>query len=84
MRTLERPTGPAWYQTHAVAYAQEVGRKGEILGVPVPRDRGVPDPWHGPLKSAYVDTLADMGVTKDPPTPGSGRRWRNTSRPTPC
>ncbi|WP_032769951.1 telomere-associated protein Tap, partial [Streptomyces sp. CNS654] len=62
----ERPTGPAWYQTHTVAYAQELGYNVEILEAYLRRETGAYlDPWHDRLKAAYVDTLADMGVTKD-------------------
>ncbi|MEW2308922.1 helix-turn-helix transcriptional regulator [Streptomyces sp. NPDC006864] len=62
----ERPTGPAWYQTHTVAYAQELGYNVEILEAYLRRETGAYlDPWHDRLKTAYVDTLADMGVTKD-------------------
>nr|WP_202467155.1 helix-turn-helix transcriptional regulator [Streptomyces sp. SID8378] len=62
----ERPTGPAWYQTHTVAYAQELGYNVEILEAYLRRETGAYlDPWHERLKTAYVDTLADMGVTKD-------------------
>ncbi|MGW3060589.1 telomere-associated protein Tap [Streptomyces goshikiensis] len=61
-----RPTGPAWYQTHTVAYAQELGYNAEILEAYLRRETGAYlDPWHDRLKDAYVDTLADMGVTKD-------------------
>ncbi|MEU3720133.1 telomere-associated protein Tap [Streptomyces californicus] len=64
--TGERPTGPAWYQTHTVAYAQELGHNVEILEAYLRRETGAYlDPWHDRLKTAYVDTLADMGVTKD-------------------
>ena len=64
--TGERPTGPAWYQTHTVAYAQELGYNVEILEAYLRRETGAYlDPWHDRLKTAYVDTLADMGVTKD-------------------
>ncbi|WP_405392434.1 helix-turn-helix domain-containing protein [Streptomyces sp. NBC_01102] len=64
--TGERPTGPAWYQTHTVAYAQELGYNVEILEAYLRRETGAYlDPWHDRLKAAYVDTLADMGVTKD-------------------
>ncbi|MFH8993356.1 telomere-associated protein Tap [Streptomyces sp. NPDC017940] len=60
------PTGPAWYQTHTVAYAQELGYNVEILEAYLRRETGAYlDPWHDRLKAAYVDTLADMGVTKD-------------------
>ncbi|MFJ9025758.1 telomere-associated protein Tap [Streptomyces sp. NPDC102259] len=61
-----RPTGPAWYQTHTVAYAQELGYNVAPLEAYLRRETGAYlDPWHDRLKNAYVDTLADLGVTKD-------------------
>ncbi|MET8168477.1 helix-turn-helix domain-containing protein [Streptomyces sp. NPDC005329] len=61
-----RPTGPAWYQTHTVAYAQELGCNVAPLEAYLRRESGAYlDPWHDRLKAAYVDTLADLGVTKD-------------------
>ncbi|MFF0088204.1 telomere-associated protein Tap [Streptomyces canus] len=61
-----RPTGPAWYQTHTVAYAQELGYNVQPLEAYLRRETGAYlDPWHDRLKTAYVDTLADLGVTKD-------------------
>ncbi|WP_256105404.1 telomere-associated protein Tap [Streptomyces sp. ODS05-4] len=61
-----RPEGPAWYQTHTVAYAQELGFEVEPLEGYLRRESGAYlDPWHDRLKNAYVDTLADLGVTKD-------------------
>ncbi|MCF3184754.1 transcriptional regulator, partial [Streptomyces polychromogenes] len=61
-----RPTGPAWYQTHTVAYAQELGYDVHPLEAFLRRETGAYlDPWHDRLKNAYVDTLADLGVTKD-------------------
>ncbi|MGW6395392.1 telomere-associated protein Tap [Streptomyces sp. NPDC055103] len=64
--TGERPTGPAWYQTHTVAYAQELGYNVDILEAYLRRETGAYlDPWHDRLKTAYVDTLADLGVTKE-------------------
>ncbi|WP_129292280.1 telomere-associated protein Tap [Streptomyces lydicus] len=64
--TGERPTGPAWYQTHTVAYAQELGYNVAPLEAYLRRETGAYlDPWHDRLKTAYVDTLADLGVTKD-------------------
>ncbi|MEU0438007.1 helix-turn-helix domain-containing protein [Streptomyces sp. NPDC006290] len=61
-----RPTGPAWYQTHTVAYAQELGFDVAPLEAFLRRDTGAYlDPWHDRLKTAYVDTLADLSVTKD-------------------
>ncbi|MEV3875162.1 helix-turn-helix transcriptional regulator [Streptomyces sp. NPDC049906] len=61
-----RPTGPAWYQTHTVAYAQELGHNVAPIEAYLRRETGAYlDPWHGRLKTAYADTLADLGVTKD-------------------
>ncbi|WP_460060513.1 telomere-associated protein Tap [Streptomyces sp. YKOK-I1] len=61
-----RPTGPAWYQTHTVAYAQELGHNVAPLEGYLRRETGAYlDPWHDRLKNAYADTLADLGVTKD-------------------
>ncbi|MFE2046002.1 telomere-associated protein Tap [Streptomyces sp. NPDC059477] len=61
-----RPTGPAWYQTHTVAYAQELGHNVAPIEAYLRRETGAYlDPWHDRLKNAYVDTLADLGVTKD-------------------
>ncbi len=61
-----RPTEPAWYQTHTVAYAQELGYNVEPIEAYLRRETGAYlDPWHDRLKAAYVDTLADLGVTKD-------------------
>ncbi|QDN64272.1 helix-turn-helix transcriptional regulator [Streptomyces sp. S1D4-14] len=61
-----RPTGPAWYQTHTVAYAQELGYNVQPIEAFLRRETGAYlDPWHDRLKTAYVDTLADLGVTKD-------------------
>ncbi|ANS62382.1 putative telomere-associated protein [Streptomyces lincolnensis] len=64
--TGERPTGPAWYQTHTVAYAQELGYNVAPIEAYLRRETGAYlDPWHDRLKTAYVDTLADLGVTRD-------------------
>lgn len=64
--TGERPTGPAWYQTHTVAYAQELGFNVAPIEAYLRRETGAYlDPWHDRLKTAYVDTLADLGVTRD-------------------
>ncbi|MBT2426329.1 helix-turn-helix domain-containing protein [Streptomyces sp. ISL-112] len=61
-----RPTGPAWYQTHTLAYAQELGHDIHPIEAYLRRETGAYlDPWHDRLKNAYVDTLADLGVTKD-------------------
>lgn len=61
-----RPTGPAWYQTHTLAYAQQLGYDVHPIEAYLRRETGAYlDPWHDRLKTAYVDTLADMGVTTD-------------------
>ncbi|MFJ4963334.1 Helix-turn-helix protein [Streptomyces sp. ADI96-02] len=61
-----RPTGPAWYQTHTVAYAQELGHNVRPLEGFLRRESGAYlDPWHDRLRNAYVDTLADLGVTRE-------------------
>ncbi|MFE7931249.1 telomere-associated protein Tap [Streptomyces sp. NPDC057456] len=61
-----RPAGPAWYQTHTVAYAQELGYNVAPLEAYLRRETGAYlDPWHDRLKNAYVDTLADLGVTRE-------------------
>ncbi|MGW8487444.1 telomere-associated protein Tap [Streptomyces sp. NPDC055886] len=61
-----RPTGPAWYQTNTVAYAQELEHDVHPVEAYLRRETGAYlDPWHDRLKNAYVDTLADLGVTRD-------------------
>ncbi|MFF0591368.1 telomere-associated protein Tap [Streptomyces sp. NPDC003781] len=61
-----RPTGPAWYQTHTVAYAQELGYNVTPIEAYLRRETGAYlDPWHDRLKNAYLDTLADLGVAKE-------------------
>ncbi|MFD9008693.1 telomere-associated protein Tap [Streptomyces sp. NPDC059552] len=62
----QRPDGPAWYQTHTLAYAQELGFDVAPIEAYLRRETGAYlDPWHDRLKTAYVDTLADLGVTAD-------------------
>lgn len=64
--TGERPAGPAWYQTHTVAYAQELGYNVRPIEAYLRRETGAYlDPWHDRLKAACLDTLADLGVTRD-------------------
>jgi hypothetical protein len=61
-----RPTGPAWYQTHTVAYAQELGHHIQPIEAYLRRETGAYlDPWHDRLKTAYVETMAGLGVTTD-------------------
>ncbi|GGP96469.1 telomere-associated protein Tap [Streptomyces roseolilacinus] len=62
----ERPTGPAWYQTHTVAYAQELGCNVTPIEAYLRRETGAYlDPWHDRLRDAYLETMADLGVTKE-------------------
>lgn len=65
--TGERPQpGPAWYRTHTVAYAQELGYNVTPIEGYQRRETGAYlDPWHDRLRNAYIDTLADLGVTKE-------------------
>jgi DNA-binding transcriptional regulator YiaG len=61
-----RPEGPAWYQTHTVAYAVELGAHVAPMEAYLRRERGAfLDPWHDRLRDAYVATMADLGVTRD-------------------
>ncbi|MFF4393787.1 telomere-associated protein Tap [Streptomyces sp. NPDC001552] len=61
-----RPTGAAWYQTHTLAYAQELGHDVHPIEAYLRRETGAYlDPWHDRLKTAFMDTLADLGVTTD-------------------
>ena len=51
---------------HTIAYAQELGFNVAPIEGYLRRETGAYlDPWHDRLKTAYVDTLADLGVTKD-------------------
>ncbi|WP_367140882.1 MULTISPECIES: telomere-associated protein Tap [Streptomyces] len=64
--TGQRPQGPAWYQTHTVAYAQELGHNVQPAEAYLRRETGAYlDPWHDRLKNAYLDTMADLGITAD-------------------
>ncbi|NEE23762.1 transcriptional regulator, partial [Streptomyces sp. SID7499] len=47
-------------------YAQELGYDVHPVEAYLRRETGAYlDPWHDRLKNAYVDTLADLGVTRD-------------------
>jgi len=60
------PTGPAWYATPTLAYAQELGIEVRPLAAWLRPDAGgYLDLWHNRLRSAYMDTLADLGITED-------------------
>ncbi|WP_432101326.1 telomere-associated protein Tap [Streptomyces sp. WAC 04229] len=59
----QRPTGPAWYETHTLAYAQELGHNVEPLEGFLRREAGAYlDPWHDRLKTALLATMDDLGV----------------------
>ncbi|MFF8868401.1 telomere-associated protein Tap [Streptomyces sp. NPDC015139] len=61
-----RPEGPSWYETHTVAYAQELGYNVQPLEAYLRYEKGpYLQPWHDHLQTAYLDTLADLGVTRD-------------------
>ncbi|MFJ1601498.1 telomere-associated protein Tap [Streptomyces sp. NPDC088261] len=62
----DRPTGPAWYATPTVAYAVELGFAVSPLEAYVRTQSGrYLDSWYKRLRDAYVQTMADMGVTTD-------------------
>ncbi|MFI8917156.1 telomere-associated protein Tap [Streptomyces sp. NPDC053513] len=64
--TGERPTGPAWYATPTVAYAVELGFDVAPIEAYVRTQTGrYLDSWYKRLRDAYVETMADMGVTTD-------------------
>ncbi|MEU7153859.1 transcriptional regulator [Streptomyces sp. NPDC045456] len=59
------PSGPAWYATPTLAYAQELGIEVRPLAAWLRPDAGgYLDLWHNRLRAAYMDTLADLGVTE--------------------
>ncbi|MDF3293049.1 telomere-associated protein Tap [Streptomyces silvisoli] len=61
--TGERPSGPAWYQTNTVAYAQELGYEVTPVEAFLRYETGAYlDPWHDRLRAAYVATMGDLGV----------------------
>ncbi|WP_330335576.1 helix-turn-helix domain-containing protein (plasmid) [Streptomyces sp. NBC_00536] len=60
------PTGPAWYATPTLAYAQELGHRVEPAEAWLRPDNGsYLDAWYTRLRDAYVATMADLGVTPD-------------------
>ncbi|MFJ4710132.1 telomere-associated protein Tap [Streptomyces anulatus] len=62
----DRPTGPAWYATPTVAYAQELGYDVAPTEAYVRYDNGrYLDGWYQRLRDAYLATMADLGVTPD-------------------
>jgi BetR domain len=64
----EPPTGPAWYATPTLAYAEELGIDVHPTEAWLRPDHGpYLDPWYERLKAAYLATMADLGVTADMP-----------------
>ncbi|WP_060887529.1 telomere-associated protein Tap [Streptomyces caniscabiei] len=62
----DRPEGPAWYATPTVAYAVELGFDVAPIEAHVRTQTGrYLDAWYKRLRDAYVETMADMGVTAD-------------------
>ncbi|MDT6988370.1 helix-turn-helix transcriptional regulator [Streptomyces lusitanus] len=62
--TGEHPAGPAWYATPTVAYAVELGFDVAPVEAYVRTRTGrYLDPWYKRLRDAYVETMADLGVT---------------------
>lgn len=62
----DRPTGPAWYATPTVAYAQELGYDVTPTEAYVRYDNGrYLDGWYQRLRDAYLATMADLGVDVD-------------------
>ncbi|MFD4535642.1 transcriptional regulator [Kitasatospora sp. NPDC058397] len=68
------PTGPAWYETPTLAYAAELGVEVKPIEAYLrvqPVEDGLPayggyfDLWYGRLQTAYMATLADLGITPD-------------------
>ncbi|MFE2038621.1 telomere-associated protein Tap [Streptomyces scopuliridis] len=59
-----RPEGPAWYATPTVAYAVELGYPVAPAEAYVRYENGrFLDGWYQRLRDAYVETMADLGVT---------------------
>nr|WP_237527868.1 helix-turn-helix transcriptional regulator [Streptomyces sp. SID337] len=60
------PEGPAWYATPTVQYAVELGFDVAPIEAYVRTQTGrYLDSWYRRLRDAYVETMADMGVTTD-------------------
>lgn len=59
----DHPTGPAWYATPTLAYAQELGYDVTPTEAWVRYDNGrYLDSWYQRLRDAYLATMADLGV----------------------
>ncbi|MCX5409920.1 helix-turn-helix domain-containing protein (plasmid) [Streptomyces sp. NBC_00335] len=57
------PTGPAWYATPTLAYAQELGLTVQPTEAWLRPDHGpYLDAWYTRLRDAYMATMAELGV----------------------
>ncbi|MEU9109799.1 helix-turn-helix domain-containing protein [Streptomyces xanthophaeus] len=57
------PTGPAWYATPTLAYAQELGHAVHPAEAWLRPENGpYLDAWYTRLRDAYLATMADLGV----------------------
>ncbi|WP_254645915.1 telomere-associated protein Tap [Streptomyces malaysiensis] len=62
----QRPTGPAWYATPTLEYAEQLGHTVEPIEAFLRYETGAYlDPWHARIKDAYVKTMADAGIPVD-------------------
>ncbi|MFD3700084.1 telomere-associated protein Tap [Streptomyces sp. NPDC058646] len=60
----QAPTGPAWYATPTLAYAQELGHEVRPTQAWLRPEHGpYLDAWYTRLRDAYLATMADLGVT---------------------
>ncbi|MFF4371231.1 telomere-associated protein Tap [Streptomyces sp. NPDC001594] len=60
------PTGPAWYATPTLAYAQELGHDVRPTEAWIRPEHGpYLDAWYARLRDAYLATMADLGITTD-------------------
>ncbi|THA54628.1 helix-turn-helix transcriptional regulator [Streptomyces sp. A1136] len=58
------PTGPAWYATPTLAYAQELGHAVHPTEAWLrPESGAYLDAWYTRLRDAYMATMADLGIT---------------------
>jgi hypothetical protein len=61
--TGEAPTGPAWYTTVTLAYADELEIEFQPTEAYLRDDHGpYLTPWYERLRNAYLATMADLGV----------------------
>jgi hypothetical protein len=64
--TGRTPTGPAWYATPTVAYAEELGTTVRPQAAWLRSDSGLYlNPWYKRLCDAYLATMRDLGITTD-------------------